>query len=125
MAYQLGDLNETAGHFPEAAQEYETALAASSSATLSIEVAFRLGRVKEQLGDTDAALRAYQIAIGSPDRQQPYRLSAVARAAALYEAKKDRAHALAAYKDIVRNAKDPELVAAAQDRAAQLEGRKK
>ena len=33
--------------------------------------------------------------------------------------------ALAAYRDIVRNAHDPELVAAAQDRAAQLEGRKR
>ena len=68
-------------------------------------------------------LRAYQIAIGSPGSAAA--LSAVGRGAraALYEARRTE-HALAAYKDIVRNAKDPELVAAAQDRAAQLEGRK-
>jgi len=63
--------------------------------------------------------------VDATDRDHPYRLSAVARCAALYEAKKDVPRALAAYKDIMRNADDPELVAAAQDRASQLEGRKK
>jgi hypothetical protein len=45
----------------------------------------------------------------------------------LYEAKKDFARALTAYRDIARNAKDPELVAAASDRASQLStgGRKR
>jgi len=56
----------------------------------------------------------------APDRDHPYRLSAVARSAALYETKKDFPRALAAYRDIMRNAKDPELVAAAQDRATAL-----
>ena len=44
----------------------------------------------------------------------------MARSAALYEAKKDFPRALAAYRDIMRNAKDPELVAAAEDRATAL-----
>jgi hypothetical protein len=46
----------------------------------------------------------------------------VARSAALYETKKDYPRALAAYRDIMRNAKDPELVAAAEDRATALSG---
>ena len=51
------------------------------------------------------------------------RLSAVARCAALYEARKDFPRALLAYRDIMRNATDPELVAAATDRASQLAAR--
>ena len=74
------------------------------------------------MGDVDAALKAYQSATASAERDDPFRLSAVARCAALYEAKRDYARALTAYRDIARNAKDPELVAAATERVSQLEG---
>ncbi|HEY3215720.1 MAG TPA: tetratricopeptide repeat protein [Candidatus Eisenbacteria bacterium] len=121
IAYQLGDLNESAGRAAEAAQEYEHALEARPAAALAVELHFRLGRVREQLGDPNGALKAYQGAMASPDRSHPFRLSAVARCAALYEAKKDYARALVAYRDIMRNAKDPELVAAADGRISQLE----
>ena len=80
-----------------------------------------LGRVREQLGDIDGALAAYQGAVASPDRDHAFRLSALARCAALYEGRKDRTRALVAYRDIMRHAKDPELVAAAGDRVSQLE----
>ncbi len=123
VAYQLGDLDEGAGHGDDAVKEFQTALASRPSASLAVEVNFRLGRALEQKGETAAALRAYEAAVASPQRDHPYRLSAVARCAALYEAKKDFPRALAAYRDIMRNAKDPELVAAAQDRASVLSGR--
>ncbi len=88
---------------------------------LAIEVHYRLGHVREQLGDNDGALTAYQGAAAAADRDNPFRLSALARTAALYEARKDYARALTAYRDIMRNAKDPELVSAASDRVAQLQ----
>jgi TolA-binding protein len=123
VALQLGDLHEAAGEWADAAKEYERALASRPSSGLSIEASYRLGHAREQLGETEAALRAYQAAMAATDRDHPYRLSAVARCAAIYETKKDLPRALAAYRDIIRNAKDPELVAAASDRASQLSGK--
>jgi TolA-binding protein len=121
VAFQLGDLDDVGGQPAEAAKEFELALQSRPPAALTIEAHYRLGRVREQLGDTEGALAAYQGAVGASDRDHPYRLSAVARCAALYEAKKDYPRALTAYRDIMRNAKDPELVAAATDRATRLE----
>jgi tetratricopeptide (TPR) repeat protein len=120
VAFQLGDLDEAAGKLDEAMKEFQTALAGRPAASLTVELYYRVGRLHEQKGETTAALRAYENAMASPDRDHPYRLSAVARSAALYEAKKDYPRALAAYRDIMRNAKDPELVAAAEDRATAL-----
>jgi tetratricopeptide (TPR) repeat protein len=121
VAFQLGDLNELQGHADLAAKEYDRALASRPRAALAVEAAFRLGRSREQLGDTDGALKAYQLAAQSTDRDQPFRLSAVARLAALYEARREISRAVAAYRDIMQNAKDKELVAAAAGRVSQLE----
>ena len=46
----------------------------------------------------------------------------MARIAALCEEKSNTKGALEAYRDLIRNAKDPELVAAAKERVAQLRG---
>jgi TolA-binding protein len=121
VAFQLGDLAELAGQHATAAQEFERALQARPSASLATEIHYRLGRVREQLGDNEGALTAYQSAVSSTDRDNPFRLSALARTAALYEARKDYTRALTAYRDIMRNAKDPELVSAASDRVSQLQ----
>src|SRR5262249_8267984 len=80
---------------------------------------FRLGRCREQLGESSAAIRAYVEAAACPDRDQPYRLSAVARLAALYEARHEYTRALAAYRDLIQNSKDRELIASAPDRVSQ------
>jgi hypothetical protein len=53
--------------------------------------------------------------------RDPYRLSAVARGAAIFEDQEDYEGALAAYRDLIRNANDQELVAVAQIRADELE----
>jgi TolA-binding protein len=121
VAFQLGDLDEAAGNMGEAAKEFERALDANPGGNLSVEIAMRLGRCREQLGNREGAIAAYQVASRAPGRNQPFRLSAVARLAALYEAKRDVPHALAAYRDIVQNAQDKELVAAAAGRVSQLE----
>jgi TolA-binding protein len=121
VALQLGDLDEAAGHLDDARREFESALNAKPGAKLAIQIQFRLGRAREQLGDTEGALRAYRVAAATDDRDDPFRLSSVARCAALYEARHEYAPALAAYRDLIRNARDRELVAAATDRASQLE----
>ncbi len=121
VAYQLGDLHDAAERTREAAHEFERALASRPSASLTVELQFRLGRCRERLNDPDGALKAYQQAGLSSNRDHPFRLSAVARCAALYESRHDYPRALAAYRDIVRNAKDGELVAAATGRVSQLE----
>ena len=87
---------------------------------LVAEVWFRLGRVHEQKGERDAALRAYQNASVSGGRSDPFRLSAVARCAALYEARRDFPRAVESYRDLIRNAGDHEIVAAATTRVSQL-----
>ena len=121
VAFQLGDLDETEGRVPEALEEYARALTLRPRPALVAEAAYRMGRAREQLGQIDAAMRAYAQAASASGRDDPYRLSAVARVAALSEKRKDYARAVAAYRDIARNTTDRELAAAAAGRVAQLE----
>ena len=123
VAFQLGDLKEAAGQTNDAIAEFAQVLEAHPSPELRVEAAYRLGRAKETSGDADGALRAYQVAVAGTARENAYRLSAVARCAALYEARKDYPRAVDAYRDIMRNAHDQELVAVATDRVSQLETR--
>ena len=120
--FQVADLDEAQGRLPEAAAGFERALALKPAVELAAEIAFRLGRCREQQGDVPGALRAYALARSCPDRDQPHRLSAVAQSAALYEARKEFTRALEAYRDLMRNSKDRELVSAAADRVSQLSG---
>jgi tetratricopeptide (TPR) repeat protein len=85
-----------------------------------VELLYRVGHSLEQQSNVDGALKAYNRAVASPDRKNPFRLSALARCAAIYEAKKDYARAYTAYRDIAQNSKDGELAAAAAGRAKQL-----
>jgi TolA-binding protein len=120
VAYQLGDLDEAAGDAQSAAKRYESALGAHPSPELAAELSYRIGRCQETLGDADAALRAYRSAAAVRDKNDPYRLSALARCASIYESQGDRVKATAAYRDIAQNASDPELAAAAAGRAKEL-----
>jgi TolA-binding protein len=119
-AYQLADIDESAGRMSEAAAGFEQALAAKPAARLAAEIAFRLGRCREQLADVPGAIKAYGQAAACPDRDEPYRLSALARLAALHETRHEYTRALEAYRDIMQNSKDRELVAAVADRVSQL-----
>jgi len=125
IAYQLGDLEDAAGRFPEAQAEFERALSSRPKAALETELHFRIGRCLEEQQQADVALKSYVRASQAVDRRNAFRLSAVARMAAIYEAKKDYVRAMNAYRDIAVNSKDKELAAAAQGRATQLgSGRK-
>ena len=123
VAYQLGDIEEALGNPATALAEFQRAATSRPSASLDVELQFRIGRALEQQEDLDGALRAYNRAAASTDRRNPYRLSALARCASIYEARKDFVRAMTAYRDIAQNSKDNELAAAAADRASQLQSR--
>jgi TolA-binding protein len=120
VAYQLGDVHETRGDLVLAAEEYEKALRAEPSPDLKLELYYRLGVCYEELKEVDKAVAAYEKAIASKIRSDTFRLSAVIHCAALYEQRGEHEKAMKAYQDIVKNAGDPELVVAAQERVSQL-----
>jgi TolA-binding protein len=121
IAYQLGDLYDKAGQTEQALAEFERALATKASAHSKLELHFRIGTCREQLGDAAAAARAYEAAIASSPADDVFRLSSLARCAALYEQREDYKKALSAYRDLAKHASDPALVVAATERAKQLE----
>jgi TolA-binding protein len=121
IAYQLGDVHETAGEWESALEEYKTSVAAKPSRELKVELYYRMGVCREELEDVDGAIEFYQKAIVSKLTSDAYRLSALVHCAALYEQKGDYKKALKAYRDLIKNSEDPELVVAAQERVSQLE----
>jgi len=121
VAYQLGTLADDAGKLEDAVKEYGRALAASPNAALAIELNYRIGSCRERLNDETGALAAYAKATAGRERANPYRLSALAHAAALHEKRGEFKRALAVYRDLAQNATDPDIVAAARERASQLE----
>ena len=121
-AFQLADLDEAAGQLPVAQAGFAAVLARSPGPALQAEAAFRLGRCREQLQDVPGAMRAYAVARDCPDLDQPYRLSALARLAALHETRREYTRAVEAYRDIIHHSKDKELIVAAEDRVSQLSG---
>lgn len=121
VAYQLGDLHETAGEAEAAIGEYSKSLAAHPSAALCTELYYRIGTCSEQLDKTDEAIAAYKKAMGAKNKEDAFRLSALARCAALYEQREQYKQAILAYKDMIKYAQDPELVVAAKERVSQLE----
>lgn len=120
VAFQLGDLHEQAGRLPQAAAELAIAAGAPGDDALHCEVLYRLGACREKMADNAGALAAYRQAAACAAADNAFRLSALARAAVLSEDTGDLKGALAAYRDLMKNAADPQLVAAATDRAAQL-----
>jgi len=121
VAYQLGEIHDNAGRTDTALKEYRLALKSKPGATLATELHYRMGVCHETLKDDAAAIKSYTKAMAAKKRSDAFRLSAVARCAALYEKTEDYKKAIAAYRDLIKNAKDPELVVAAKERASQLE----
>lgn len=120
VAFQLGDIHELMGRNEAAADAFVAAATADPEPALAIEIQYRLGACLEKTGDRDGALGAYRRAIAAKDKTDPFRLSAVARAAGIYEEREDYRQALKAYRDLMDHAEDPDLVAAATGRASEL-----
>jgi TolA-binding protein len=120
VAYQLGDIHDTAGRYAEAQAEFEKALEGKVTAAVETELRFRVGRCLEEQQKTDESIKWYLHASQAVDRRNAFRLSAVARLAAIYESKREFGKAMAAYQDIATYSKDRELAQAAAGRANQL-----
>jgi TolA-binding protein len=118
--FQMADLAEADGDLSGAAAGFEKALGYKTRPALGAEIAFRLGRCREQMNDIPGALRAYQEARTCTTLDEPFRLSSLARLAMLLETRREVSRAIEAYRDIMKNSKDRELVAAAADRVSQL-----
>jgi TolA-binding protein len=122
VAYQLGDIYDQEGQPEKALKEFETALAAKPDPQRAIELHYRVGTCRQTLKDVPGALTAFERAMASQNKSDPFRLSALVQAAALYETQNKTEKALAAYRDLMQNAQDPELVAAAEERVSNLQG---
>jgi TolA-binding protein len=121
ICLQIGDLHERAGRDADAETWYKRGLMAPTNTKQTIELCYRLGMARERQGNPDGALKAYAGALKQDDKSDPYRLSAVARCAALHEKNKNYRKAIVAYRDLIKNASDPEIVVAAKERASELE----
>lgn len=121
VAHQLGILHEEAGRFKEAENEYSRALEYKMKGAVLVEIRYRLGLCREKQGDERGAIAAYALAASYSEKADTYRLSAIAHSAALHEKNKEYAKALAAYRDLIKNATDPEIVVAAKERANELQ----
>lgn len=120
VAYRLADLHLRASRWEEALGEYETALASAATEPLTVELHYRIGACHEQLEQVDDAIRFYRKAAMSEDHTNPYHISAAVALAGLWEEKGEPIRALAAYRDVLRNSKDEELVAAVKQRVSHL-----
>jgi len=120
VAFQLGDVYDQSGRVNEAIAAFRAAARAKPMPELRAEIYYRMGGSFEKNNNTKKALEAYRLASrgGRPD--EPFRLSSVARCAVLYEDTEQYELALASYRDLMDNAGDPELVAAAGGRAAEI-----
>jgi TolA-binding protein len=121
IGYQLGDIHDKAGRIQLAVEEFSKALAAKPRSDLAIEIHYRIGACLEQLSDNEQAIRAYREAMSASEKDHAFRLSALVRCAGLYEKMGSYDKALTAYRDLIRNATDPELVIAAKERASEIE----
>jgi TolA-binding protein len=119
VAYHLGDLYERAGQDTAAVQEYRLALSAGAADVMVPELHWRIGSCEERSGNTDAAVAAYGRVLKSSKRGSAFRLSAAGRLAVIHEDRGDAAKAVAAYRNLL-DSDDPELVAAAKSRIAEL-----
>jgi len=120
-AYRLGVIHETAGRDAEAAKEFAAALDAGAAKPLAGELQWRLGGCRERLGEMEKAIHCYGKAVEWSERGSVIRLSSAGRLAALHEQRGEKAAAVAAYRNLL-DADDPDLVAAARSRIAELGG---
>ena len=120
VAHQLGIIHEEAARYKQAENEYSRALEYKMPGATLVEIRYRLGLCREKQGDERGAIAAYALAASYKEKADPYRLSAIAHSAAIHEKNKDWPKALAAYRDLIKNATDPEIVVAAQERAKEL-----
>jgi tetratricopeptide (TPR) repeat protein len=121
VARALGEIHQQQGHLREAARQFTLAVELGAGGDEAVELNYLAGLCLKQAGDLTEALSAYALAIAFPEKNNTFRLSALAQTADLHEQQGDFKSALGAYRDLMTNAADPALAGAAGERAAQLE----
>ena len=121
VARALGEIHQEMGHLREAARRYRQAVELGAGSEEAVELNYLAGICLKKAGDFPGALDAYALSIASENKTNNFRLSALAQTADLHEQRGDFDGALAAYRDLIKNATDPALVGAAKERVAQLE----
>ena len=107
IAIALADAYDQAGDTANAVAEFERALPLVSDDAQRLEIRYRMGLCHEAQGSSIEAVAVYEKAMASKDRSNPFRLSAVARLAAIHEDLEQYGRALAAYRDLARHSGDP------------------
>jgi len=120
VAFQLGDTFDQSGQLNAAIEAFRTAARAKPEPALHAEIYYRMGGCFEKKDNRKKAIEAYTLAGRRALKGDPFRLSAVARCAVLFEDTEQYELALASYRDLMNNAGDPDLVAAASGRASEI-----
>jgi len=120
VAFQLGDIHEQQGRIGAAITRFRDAARARPDPDLRAEIYYRMGGCFEKQDNTQKAIEAYTLASRGGDATNTFRLSSVARCAVLCEDTEQYEKALALYRDLMSNAGDPDLVAAASGRAMEI-----
>ncbi len=120
VAFQLGDTYDQSGQVNAAIGAFRAAARAKPEPALHAEIYYRMGGCFEKKDNTKKAIEAYTLAARGLLKGDPFRLSAVARCAVLFEDTEQYEMALASYRDLMNNAGDPDLVAAASGRAHEI-----
>ncbi len=119
IRFQIAEVHAAAGNTEQAIAGYKEALASKPSKARAAEANFRLGFVLESQGQRTGAIAAYEKVIGAGSNE--FRVPALTRCALLYEEEDDLRSALRVYRALAKASPDPELVAAADQRAKELE----
>ncbi len=121
VAYHLGKIYRALGRAARAAREFERALREGPPEESRLEILYLFGRCMEKMGETGEAIAAYRKSFKSEAKRNSFRLSALARYAVLFEQKGDYRTAIEAYRDIIRHARNPEVIVAAKKEVSRLE----
>jgi len=121
VARTQGEICQEMGRLGSATKYYREAIEQGADMEQTVELNYLAGLCLKEIGDIDGALMAYAESIASPDKTNSFRLSALAHTADLHEQGGNFDGALTAYRDLIKHATDPTLVAAAQNRVEQLE----
>ncbi len=120
VAFHLGDTYDQSGRVFDAIAAFRAAARAKPDPALHAEIYYRMGGCFEKKDRTEKAIEAYTLAARGSEGNDPFRLSSVARCAVLFEDTDQYELALASYRDLMNNAGDPDLVAAARGRASEI-----
>ncbi len=120
VAFQLGDTYDQSGRVRDAIEAFRAAARSKPEPALHAEIYYRMGGCFEKKDNTKKAIEAYTLAARGKLAKDPFRLSSVARCAVLFEDTEQYEMALASYRDLMNNAPDADLVAAATGRAAEI-----